>query len=82
MSEPLRQATKIMVMRHAEKPATDFAPYGVTLEGKTTLTTRDASGNVLSQTTTPYKKSWGLDGGWNGDHSLIGNDYTDLSPAP
>ena len=34
MSESLRQATKIMVMRHAEKPATDFTPYGVTLEGK------------------------------------------------
>ncbi|MEK6283673.1 MAG: hypothetical protein AABN95_25240 [Acidobacteriota bacterium] len=33
MSQPLRQATKIMVMRHAEKPATDFTPYGVSLEG-------------------------------------------------
>jgi hypothetical protein len=55
---------------------------GVTLEGTATLTLRDASGNVLSQTTGPYKKSWGLDGGWNGDHQLIGNDYTDLAPAP
>jgi len=34
MSEPLPQATKIMVMRHAEKPATDFTPYGVTLQGE------------------------------------------------
>ena len=34
MSEPLRHATKIMVIRHAEKPATDLAPYGVTLKGE------------------------------------------------
>lgn len=43
MSEPLRQATKIMVIRHAEKPAPDFTPYGVTLEGvreKESLTPR------------------------------------------
>jgi len=29
-----RQATKIMLMRHAEKPAKDGAPLGVTLEGE------------------------------------------------
>lgn len=34
MSGPLRYATKIMVIRHAEKPASDGAPFGVTLEGK------------------------------------------------
>jgi hypothetical protein len=34
MSGPLRQVTKIMVLRHAEKPAKDFEPVGVTLEGK------------------------------------------------
>src|SRR5690349_18544807 len=34
MSEPLRRAAKIMVMRHAEKPATDLTPYGVTLQGE------------------------------------------------
>lgn len=28
------KATKIMVMRHAEKPAADFAPFGVTSTGK------------------------------------------------
>lgn len=33
MSEPLRQATKVMVIRHAEKPAPDHSPYGVTLKG-------------------------------------------------
>jgi hypothetical protein len=34
MSKRLRRATKIMLMRHAEKPAKDGAPYGVTLEGE------------------------------------------------
>lgn len=28
-----KKATKIMIMRHAEKPAKDGAPFGVTLEG-------------------------------------------------
>ncbi len=43
MSEPLRQAVKIMVIRHAEKPPGDPPPYGVTLEGereKESLTVR------------------------------------------
>lgn len=34
MSGSLRQVTKIMVLRHAEKPAKDLEPFGVTLEGK------------------------------------------------
>ena len=34
MSEPLRQAVKIMVIRHAEKPPNTPPPYGVVLEGK------------------------------------------------
>ena len=34
MAKRKRKATKIMVMRHAEKPAKDGAPYGVTLEGE------------------------------------------------
>jgi hypothetical protein len=57
---------------------------GVTLQGTSTLISRDASGNVISQTTTPYSKSWGLDTSSNGDHQLILNDYTDqgLTPAP
>src|SRR5258705_6265271 len=33
MSGRLRQATKIMVIRHAEKPASRPPPYGITLEG-------------------------------------------------
>ena len=43
MSEHLRQATKIMLIRHAEKPTSTPPPYGVTLEGereKESLTVR------------------------------------------
>ena len=50
---------------------------GVSLHGTATLTTKDASGNVLSQASSPYAKSWGLGGG-----NLIINDYTDLAAAP
>ena len=55
---------------------------GVTLKGTSTFITRDASGNVLSQQTTPYSKSWGLDTSSSGSHQVIINDYTDLAPAP
>jgi len=34
MGKRIPKATKIMVMRHAEKPAKDGAPQGVTLEGE------------------------------------------------
>jgi hypothetical protein len=34
MSDRLRRATKIMLLRHAEKPAKDDAPYGVTRKGE------------------------------------------------
>ncbi len=43
MSEPLRQPTKIMVIRHAEKPTAHPPPYGITSEGardKESLTIR------------------------------------------
>ncbi|HEV2014382.1 MAG TPA: hypothetical protein VGR77_10960 [Candidatus Dormibacteraeota bacterium] len=55
---------------------------GVSLQGTSTFITRDASGNVLSQTSTPYSKSWGLDTSTSGSHQVIINDYTDLAPAP
>jgi hypothetical protein len=55
---------------------------GISLQGTSTFTTRDASGNVLSQSTTPYSKSWGLDTSSSGSHQVIINDYTDLAPAP
>lgn len=34
MSKPLHRATKIMLLRHAEKPAKDNAPFGVTRKGE------------------------------------------------
>jgi hypothetical protein len=43
MSETLRQAVKIIIIRHAEKPLSNPPPYGVTLEGereKESLTVR------------------------------------------
>jgi hypothetical protein len=55
---------------------------GVTLTGTSTFTTRDASGNVISQTSTPYSKSWGLETAANVSHQVIINDYTELQPAP
>ncbi|HKW71904.1 MAG TPA: hypothetical protein VJQ08_03670 [Candidatus Dormibacteraeota bacterium] len=56
---------------------------GVSLHGTTTLTTRDASGNVLSQQTQTYAKSWGLGGvkGGSVTHLVIATDFTDLKPA-
>jgi hypothetical protein len=55
---------------------------GVSLHGTATLTTYDAAGNKLSQTTSTYQKSWGLgDAPGGGTHQVIINDYTDLTPA-
>ena len=61
---------------------------GVTLHGTTTLVTRDASGNVVSQVTQSYNKSWGLGvSGALGAYTdpstplVIINDFTDLTPA-
>jgi len=34
MNKKQRKATKIMLIRHAEKPAKDFVPYGVTRKGE------------------------------------------------
>ena len=55
---------------------------GVTLHGTSVLTTRDAAGNVLSQTSSTYAKSWGLGGGKGGSYQVIFVDYTGLAPAP
>lgn len=54
---------------------------GVSLQGTSTFITRDDAGNILSQTSTPYSKSWGLDTGASGSPPII-NDYTDLAPSP
>ena len=53
---------------------------GVSLHGTTTLVTRDASGKVLSRTTQPYSKSWGLEGTASGANHII-NDFSDLKIA-
>ena len=55
---------------------------GITLRGTSTLTTRDASGNVLSKATSAYAKTWGLTVGAPGGTGLIFVDYTGLAPAP
>jgi hypothetical protein len=55
---------------------------GVTLKGTSIFITRDSSGNVLSQSSTPYSKSWGLDTSATVSHQVVINDYTDLAPAP
>ncbi len=55
---------------------------GVTLNGTTTLTTRDSAGHVISSVTQSYAKSWGLgSNSADGTHRVIGNDYTGLTPA-
>ena len=56
---------------------------GVTLHGTATLITRDAAGNVVSQTSSTYAKSWGVNYGKGGPtNQLIFVDYTGLAPAP
>ena len=56
---------------------------GVSLHGTATFTTRDASGNVVSQTSSVYAKSWGLqDNHPTNPSNPIINDYTDLAAAP
>jgi hypothetical protein len=55
---------------------------GVSLHGTATVITRDASGNVLSQSSAPYDKIWGLDGNTDSSYQLIVVDYTGLAPAP
>ncbi len=54
---------------------------GVSLHGTATLTVLDASGHVVSKQAQPYAKSWGLSGNKSGQHDVIVNDYTDLTPA-
>jgi len=63
---------------------------GIYVHGTATLTTRDASGAVLSRTTSTYAKIWGLGGtpqDLTGDptaatNEVISIDYTGLAPAP
>jgi hypothetical protein len=55
---------------------------GITLTGTSTLTTKDQSGRVLSQTTSAYSKSWSVGAIAPDGHMLIDQDYSDLRLAP
>jgi hypothetical protein len=61
---------------------------GISLVGSSTLITRDASGNVLSQTSSAYAKTWGLDFAFSTEGQILGGqqvitvDYTGLAIAP
>jgi hypothetical protein len=55
---------------------------GISLHGTATLITRDASGKVLSQSSSAYDKIWGLFGDPAAGSQLIFVDYTGLAPAP
>ena len=75
---------KISLQLYLPKFATQASRLvGITLHGTATLTTRDATGKVLSQATSAYDKSWGLGGtAPGGKNQLIFVDYTGLAPAP
>ena len=53
----------------------------MTMTGTVITTTRDQSGNVLSQTTGEYYRSWGMDPPSSMGRQLIFVDYSDLSAA-
>jgi hypothetical protein len=75
---------RISLQLYLPKFATQAARLvGISLHGTATLTTMDASGNVLSQTTQSYDKSWGIGGGKDViPYQRIFVDYTGLAPAP
>ena len=77
------EQTKVMLRESRDTNALYVQLIGVSLHGTATLTTRDASGNVVSQTSSAYAKSWGLqDNHPTGTSNPIINDYTDLATAP
>jgi hypothetical protein len=54
---------------------------GIDLHGTATLITRNSAGAVISQSTSAYDKSWGLDRNPSASNWLIFVDYTGLTPA-
>ena len=54
---------------------------GIDLHGTATLVTRNGAGAVISQATSSYDKSWGLDATPGGSPFRIFVDYTGLTPA-
>lgn len=55
---------------------------GVHLHGTATFITRDATGKILSQSTSTYDKTWGLGTTSPAGNQVIFVDYTGLAPAP
>lgn len=57
---------------------------GVTLHGTATLITRDGAGKVISQTSSPYAKTWGLTTTVGVAYQVMQWDFTlqGLAPAP
>jgi hypothetical protein len=57
---------------------------GVTLRGTATLITRDGAGNVVSQSSSAYAKTWGLTNGPDVAYQVMQFDFTlqGLAPAP
>ena len=57
---------------------------GITFHGTATLTTRDATGKVVSQTTSAYNKTWGMAVIADVSYQVLQFDFTlqGLAPAP
>jgi hypothetical protein len=80
--EKLYSFDRVSLQLFLPKFATQAARLeGLTLHGTATLITRDSSGRVLSQTSSTYNKTWGLNSS-SGSYLLIFVDYTGLTPAP
>jgi hypothetical protein len=74
---------RISIQLFLPKFATQAARLvGIAVHGTATLTTRDASGKLLSQSSSPYAKTWGLSSPTDPTNDLIFVDYTGLAPAP
>jgi hypothetical protein len=74
--------SQITLTLYLPKFATQAARLvGIDLHGTATLVTRNSAGAVLSQTTSAYDKSWGLDRGSSPSNWPIFVDYTGLTPA-
>jgi hypothetical protein len=80
--EKLYSFDRVSLQLFLPKFATQAARLeGLTLHGTATLITRDSSGRVLSQTSSTYNKTWGLNSS-SGSYLLIFVDYTGLTLAP
>jgi hypothetical protein len=75
--------TSITLTLYLPKFSTQAARLvGIDLHGTATLITRSSpTGSIVSQTTSSYDKSWGLDTPPGPSNWLIFQDYTGLTPA-